>query len=63
MTSIPITNARSKLYQLVDDISFWHEPIKITGKRNKAVLISEEDWRGIPRDSVFGFYPGYGGPN
>jgi len=21
-----------------------HEPIQITGKRNKAILVSEEDW-------------------
>ncbi|MSU65549.1 MAG: type II toxin-antitoxin system Phd/YefM family antitoxin [Opitutus sp.] len=47
MTSIPITQARSKLYQLVDDAAASHEPIQITGKRSNAVLIGENDWRSI----------------
>jgi PHD/YefM family antitoxin component YafN of YafNO toxin-antitoxin module len=24
-----------------------HEPIEITGKRNNAILVSEDDWRAI----------------
>ena len=47
MTSIPVTQARSRLYQLVDDAAASHEPIQITGKRSNAVLLSEEDWRSI----------------
>ena len=47
MTSIPVTQARSKLYQLVDDAAASHEPIQIPGKRSNAVLLSEEDWRSI----------------
>lgn len=47
MTSIPITQARSKLYQLVDDTAASHEPIQITGKRSNAVLVAEDDWRSI----------------
>jgi prevent-host-death family protein len=47
MTSIPVTLARSKLYQLVDDAASSHEPVQITGKRNNAVLVSEGDWRSI----------------
>lgn len=47
MTSIPVTQARSMLYQLVDEAAASHEPIQITGKRNNAVLLSEEDWRSI----------------
>jgi antitoxin YefM len=47
MTSIPVTQARSKLYQLVDDAAASHEPIQITGKRSNAVLVSEDDWRSI----------------
>lgn len=35
------------LYQLVDEAAASHEPIQITGKRNNAVLLSEEDWRSI----------------
>ena len=45
MTSISVSKARANLYQLVDDASLSHEPILITGKRNRAVLVAEEDWR------------------
>jgi prevent-host-death family protein len=47
MTSIPVTKARARLYQLVDDSATNHEPVQITGKRSNAVLVSEEDWRSI----------------
>lgn len=47
MTSISVTQARSQLYQLVDDAAASHEPIQITGKRSNAVLVAEDDWRSI----------------
>ena len=47
MTTISATEARSKMYRLLDEISSSHEPVTITGKRTNAVLISEEDWRAI----------------
>lgn len=47
MTSIKATEARTKLFQLLDRTAASHEPIQITGKRANAVLISEEDWRAI----------------
>ena len=47
MTSIPVTQARSRLYQLVDDAAASHVPIQITGRRSSAVLVSEDDWRSI----------------
>ncbi len=47
MTIISATEARSKLYRLIDEAASSHEPVIITGKRNKAVLISEGDWRSI----------------
>lgn len=47
MTSVPVTQARSRLYQLLDEAADSHEPIQITGKRCNAVLVSEDDWRSI----------------
>jgi len=47
MTTLNATEARSKLYKLIDETSETHEPIVITGKRGNAVLISEEDWKSI----------------
>jgi len=47
MPTLSITEARSSLYQLVDNVATSHEPVLITGKRANAVLVSENDWRAI----------------
>lgn len=47
MTPISVTEARAKLYKLVDQANEEGEPVLITGKRNNAVLISEDDWRAV----------------
>ena len=47
MRTITATKARSELYKLIDETAKASEPIFISGKRNKAVLVSEEDWRAI----------------
>ena len=47
MEYMSISNARKSLYQLVDEVAESHEPTIIKGKRNEAVLISIEDWKGI----------------
>lgn len=47
MTSLTASQARAQLYKLLDAAAQSHEPIQITGKRNNAVLISEEDWRAV----------------
>jgi len=47
MPTITATEARSKLYRLIDQAASSHEPIVITGKRANAVLISEDDWRAV----------------
>ncbi len=47
MPILTATEARSKLYRLIDETSASHEPIIITSKRGRAVLISEDDWRSI----------------
>ncbi len=47
MTSLTASQARTALYKLLDKVATSHEPIQITGKRNNAVLISEEDWSAI----------------
>ncbi len=47
MSTFKATDARAKLYRLIDKAAESHEPIFITGKRANAVLISEDDWRSI----------------
>jgi antitoxin YefM len=47
MTTLNATEARSKLYNLIDETSKTHQPILITGKRGNAVLVAEDDWNSI----------------
>ncbi len=47
MSTLTASEARAKLYRLIDEAAESHEPIRITGKRNNAVLISEEDWSSV----------------
>ena len=47
MATIKATDARSKIYRLIDEVNETHEPLVITGKRANAVLISEEDWMAV----------------
>ena len=47
MTTLSASEARKRLYNLVDEVKETHEPIQIKGKRNSAILVSEEDWRAI----------------
>ena len=47
MTILNVTEARAKLYSLIDETQETHRPVVITGKRGNAVLVSEEDWNAI----------------
>ena len=47
MTTLTASEARVKIYKLLDKTAESHEPIQITGKRHSAVLIGEDDWRAI----------------
>ena len=40
-TILNATEARTKLYSLIDEATDTHQPIVITGKRGNAVLVSE----------------------
>lgn len=58
MTILNATEARSKLYRLIDETAETHEPIIITGKRRNAVLVSEEDWNAISETMYLLSVPG-----
>jgi prevent-host-death family protein len=47
MTTLKASDARSRLYRLIDSAALSHEPVLITGKRHNAVLVSEDDWRSV----------------
>jgi len=60
METINITNARQNLYKLVSDVNVGFNPITIVNNKGKnAVLISEEDWRGIEETIYLSNIPGY----
>jgi prevent-host-death family protein len=45
--AITASEARAQLYRLLDQIAESHEPVLITGKRNRAVMVGEDDWRAM----------------
>ena len=47
MITLTVSEARAKLYRLIDEASESHEPIHIAGKRGSAVLIAVDDWQAI----------------
>ena len=47
MASISMTEALKRLFSLIDDVRESHKPIEIQGKRDSAMLLSEEDWSAI----------------
>ncbi len=47
MTTLSVSEARAKLYKLLDEVSETHVPAMITGKRSNGILLSEEDWNSI----------------
>ena len=58
MTSVSVTEARKRLYALIDEVGQSHEPVQINGKRGNAVLLSEGDWRAIQETLHLGLIPG-----
>ena len=58
MTTITATEARRQLFSLLDDLAESHEPIQIAGKKNSAVLLSEDDWRSVQETLYLTSVPG-----
>ncbi|MBN1254429.1 MAG: type II toxin-antitoxin system Phd/YefM family antitoxin [Deltaproteobacteria bacterium] len=58
MTTLSATEARKRLYSLVDEVKESHEPVQIVGKRSSAVLVSEEDWRAVQETLYLTSIPG-----
>ena len=44
---IPVSSARTDLFNLLAGVNTGHEPVLITSRNGNAVLVSEGDWRGI----------------
>ena len=42
-----VSQVRANIYNVMDETAQTHEPVLITGKRNNAVMLSQEDWNAI----------------
>jgi antitoxin YefM len=58
MTTLSASDARKRLYNLVDEVKETHIPVHIVGKRSSAILVSEEDWRAIEETLYLVSIPG-----
>jgi prevent-host-death family protein len=47
MTTLTATQARANFFKLMERTALTHEPIQITGRRQNAVLVSEDDFRAM----------------
>ncbi|MXY50974.1 MAG: type II toxin-antitoxin system Phd/YefM family antitoxin [Gammaproteobacteria bacterium] len=44
MAPVTAAEARANLCRLIDEAAASHQPLLISGKRNSAVLVSQDDW-------------------
>ncbi|MDP2936830.1 MAG: type II toxin-antitoxin system Phd/YefM family antitoxin [Dehalococcoidia bacterium] len=58
MTTLSASEARKRLYNLVDEVKETHEPVQIVGKRSSAILVSEEDRRALQETLYLTSIPG-----
>lgn len=52
------TQARAKLYHIVNETNQTHEPIYIKGKRSDAVIVSREDYESMQETLYLHSIPG-----
>jgi antitoxin YefM len=58
MKNVSVTEARKRLYKLLDEVTVTSEPVQITGPRSNAVLVSERDWRALEETVYLASIPG-----
>lgn len=47
MKTVPVTNARQDIFNIIEQTIVNSEPIQITSKKGDVVMISLEDWSSI----------------
>jgi antitoxin YefM len=58
MKTITAGKARANLYRLIEETADSGEPVRITGKRSNAGLVSEKVWRAIQETMYLLSIPG-----
>lgn len=47
MKTVPVTNARQDIFNIIEQTIVNSEPIQITSKKGDVVMLSLEDWSAI----------------
>jgi antitoxin YefM len=47
MRTVPVTNARQDIFNIIEQTIVNSEPVQITSKKGDVVMISLEDWSAI----------------
>lgn len=58
MLELPANDAGADLFNLIEQKAESHEKIRITTKRNNAILLSEPDWSAIQKTLFLLAVPG-----
>ncbi|MBI9096519.1 MAG: type II toxin-antitoxin system Phd/YefM family antitoxin [Sphaerochaeta sp.] len=58
MTNINITNFRRNLFELLEQTIKFNEPVNISTKDGNAVVLSEEDYKGLMETLYLSSIPG-----
>jgi prevent-host-death family protein len=58
MKAITVTQARKRLYGLVDEVVESHEPLRIVGKRHSVVLLDADEWEALEETRYLESIPG-----
>ena len=58
MNILTASDARVRLYKLIDEALLTHEPYLIKGKRKNAVLLLEQDWKSLQETLYLTTIPG-----
>ena len=58
MLTLPASEARAKLYRLIEEASGSRQPVAITGTRTHAVLVPANQWEAIQETLALLAVPG-----
>ncbi|MFM7352967.1 MAG: type II toxin-antitoxin system Phd/YefM family antitoxin, partial [Microcystis aeruginosa] len=58
MKIVTVTEAKEQIDELVNDTNDNHQPILLSGTKNNAILIAEEDWNSIQETLYLYSIPG-----
>lgn len=58
MTNTNITNFRKNIYEMLETVIEYNEPINISTKKGNAVVLSEEDYNSLMENLYIESVPG-----